>query len=51
MKPFSPTHYRYYQQQEQVQKFLTAMSFSDLKWLTSSKLLWELLESGLAKRL
>lgn len=30
---FSPTHHRYYQQQEQVQRFLTAMRFSDLKWL------------------
>ena len=51
MVPFSPTLYRYYQQQEQVQKFLTAMSFSGLKWLNSRKLLWELFKSGLAKRL
>lgn len=47
---FQSYSYRYYQQ-EKVQKFLTAMSFSDFRWLNSRKLLWELFKSGLTKRL
>lgn len=35
--PFSSSHYRYYQQQEQVQKFLTAACFSDSEWLRSRR--------------